>query len=247
MRIAVVVGKEVFSLSFSVSCRLSTSPFPLRTQTMKSKKLNTVHVWKQFEDVLAPRLRWLVIDRAVYSYLLRHSRLEGKVHLHFSILWLADNIGLTVGPVRDSVRRFIEQGVFRLIDRSSQGHVVEVRLPEEVRAVRGVRIGAGGPAGPFLGASLDNVNFLRTRALRRAIHAREGGLCFYCLRRSPAGLAPWTTWCRAWTRGAIPTATWFLAVWRLDQGRTLRTPSRPEGARGREAAATGLQPGRDSE
>jgi hypothetical protein len=53
-------------------------------------------------------------------------------------------------------------------------------------AVGSQGIGAGGPAGPFLGASLDNVNFLRTRALRRAIHAREGGLCFSCLRRIPS-------------------------------------------------------------
>jgi len=35
-------------------------------------------------------------------------------------------------------------------------------------------------------ASADNIekaDFLETRALREAIHAREGGVCFYCLRR----------------------------------------------------------------
>jgi hypothetical protein len=103
---------------------------------MKCKKLNAVHVWKQFEDLLAPRLRLSVYDRAVYYNLVRHSQLEGKRRLHFSIPWLAQNIGLTVGPVRDSVRRFIDQGVFRLLHRSSQGHVIEVRLPEEIPAAR---------------------------------------------------------------------------------------------------------------
>jgi hypothetical protein len=29
------------------------------------------------------------------------------------------------------------------------------------------------------------MDFMRTRALRQAIHAREGGKCFYCLRRIP--------------------------------------------------------------
>jgi hypothetical protein len=154
---------------------------------MKCKKLNAVHVWKQFEDLLAPRLRLSVYDRAVYYNLVRHSQLEGKRRLHFSIPWLAQNIGLTVGPVRDSVRRFIDQGVFRLLHRSSQGHVIEVRLPQEIPAVRGHRISAGGPAGLPSGATLDDLDFLHTRARRQAIHAREGGVCFYCLRRIPRG------------------------------------------------------------
>jgi hypothetical protein len=35
------------------------------------------------------------------------------------------------------------------------------------------------------GAGLDEVDFMQTRALRQAIHARERGRCFYCLRRIP--------------------------------------------------------------
>jgi hypothetical protein len=30
----------------------------------------------------------------------------------------------------------------------------------------------------------EDADFLATRALRQAIHAREGGRCFYCLRRT---------------------------------------------------------------
>jgi hypothetical protein len=46
---------------------------------MKNNKLNAEQVWKDFEDLLAPKLNFSVIDRAVYSHLLRHSRLEGKL------------------------------------------------------------------------------------------------------------------------------------------------------------------------
>ena len=55
---------------------------------MKAKKPNAELVWKQLEDILAPQLRLSVFDRTVYSHLLRHSRLEAKLRLRFSILGL---------------------------------------------------------------------------------------------------------------------------------------------------------------
>jgi hypothetical protein len=159
---------------------------PHSTKKKSGSTTAALQIWKQFEDVLAPRLRLSVIDRAVYSHLLRHSRLEGRLRLHFSILWLAHNIGLSGGPVREAVRRLVEQGVLRLVERSKAGHVVEVRLPGEIRAARGDRIGVVGAAGLPCGARLDEVDFLQSRALRQAIHARERGVCFYCLRRMPS-------------------------------------------------------------
>jgi len=48
---------------------------------MKPKKLNPKLLWMQFEDVLAPRLGLSVKERAVYSYLLRHSLVVGKLRL----------------------------------------------------------------------------------------------------------------------------------------------------------------------
>ncbi len=36
---------------------------------------------------------------------------------------------------------------------------------------------------------IEDVDFLKTLELRRAIHAREGDRCFYCLRQIPARLA----------------------------------------------------------
>jgi hypothetical protein len=46
------------------------------------------------------RLRLSVVERAVYSHLLRHSRLEERLRIRFSILWLARGARLSTAPVR---------------------------------------------------------------------------------------------------------------------------------------------------
>jgi hypothetical protein len=103
---------------------------------MKRKKLNFKHLWIQFEDFLFPRLRLSITDRAVYSHLIRHSRLEGQLQLRFSMPWLARGIGVSTGPVRESVRRLVVLGALRLIRRSKAGHVIDVCLPDEIRGLR---------------------------------------------------------------------------------------------------------------
>src|SRR5260370_24506219 len=158
--------------------------FFFRTQPMNNKKLDAVQVWKQMEDLLAPQLNFSVIDRAVYSHLFRHSRLERKLRFRFSMSWLARHIRLCEKTTRESVRRLIARGVLRLVERICQAHhVVCVQLPQEVRAVRAAETAARRPARTSRGAGFAETDFLQTRALRRAIHAREGGRCFYCLRR----------------------------------------------------------------
>ena len=147
------------------------------------KRLDAEAIWKQIEDVVVPQLRLSVIDHVVYSHLVRHSRLEGKRRLRFSILWLARNICLSGCPTREAVRRLAAQGVLRLVERSKAGHVVEVRLPEEICGVRAKAIRAREAAREADATDIENVDFLKTLELRRAIHAREGGKCFYCLRR----------------------------------------------------------------
>jgi 5-methylcytosine-specific restriction endonuclease McrA len=148
---------------------------------MTNKKLNVGQVWKQFEDVLAPSLRLSSVDRAVYSHLFRHSRLEGKRCIQFSMQWLARGVCLSAGPVRCAVRRLIASGVLRLVERNQTGHFVEVHLPEEIPAL-------------FTGAiprraahrnrddSLEELDFMTSRDRRQTIHDREGSRCFYCRR-----------------------------------------------------------------
>ena len=152
---------------------------------MKHEKIDAAEVCKELEDVLAPRLKLSVLDRAVYLHLLRHSHFEGKPRLRFSILWLAHNLGITARRARESVRRLVDKEVLRLVERSNIGHVVEVRFPGEVPAARDGRTGIGSRAKLQGEVNLDELDFMRTPALRRSIHAREHGVCFYCLRRTP--------------------------------------------------------------
>src|SRR6266851_8922455 len=153
---------------------------------MKRKKLNVKQLWIQCEDFLLPRLRLSITDRAVYSHLVRHSRLEGQLQLRFSMPWLARGIGISTGPVRESVRRLVVLGALRLIRRSKAGHVIDVLLPDEIRGLRPGSIPARGPARQPQSANLEALDFLKTRALRQSIHLRERGHCFYCLRRTDA-------------------------------------------------------------
>jgi len=153
---------------------------------MANKRLNVKLLWMQFEDVLAPRLSLTVWDRAVYSYLLRHSLVVGKLRLHFAVMSVARTLGLSNGPVRQAVRRLDELGALRLLERSKTGHLVEMRLPEQIRAVRPGKNGASRAGGEPPAATLETTDFLKTWALRKTIHDRERGACFYCLRRTPA-------------------------------------------------------------
>ncbi len=175
---------------------------------MPNKILNPKLLWIQFEDVLAPRLGLTVWDRAVYSYLLRHSLVVGKLRLHFAVLSVARDLGLSNGPVRQAVRRLDELGALRLLERSKTGHLVEMRLPEQIRAVRPAKgdifarhsparrggslatrhflNGASQAAEEPPASALEATDFLSTWALRKTIHDRERGACFYCLRRTPA-------------------------------------------------------------
>jgi len=148
------------------------------------KEIDAKSLWKQVEDVVAPQLRLPVIDHLVYIHLLRHSHLEGKRRLRFSIPWLAHNINLSTCPTREAVRRLAACGVVRLVERSKAGHVAEVRLPEEVRGVRAKAAARAREAARKAATSdIEEVDFLKTLELRRTIHARERGRCFYCLRR----------------------------------------------------------------
>src|SRR6266404_2309868 len=161
---------------------------------MLNKKPNAKLLWMQFEDVLAPRLGLTVKERAVYSYLLRHSLVVGKLRLQFAVMSLARTLGLSIGAARQAVRRLDELGTLRVLERSKTGHLAEMRLPEKIRALRlgknGVAVGVGttGAAGESPAATLETTDFLKTWALRKSIHDRERGACFYCLRRTPANV-----------------------------------------------------------
>src|SRR5258707_14614972 len=144
-------------------------------QIMKPQKLNAKLLWMQFEDVLAPRLGLSVKERAVYSYLLRHSLVVGKVRLQFAVMALARTLGLSIGAARQAVRRLDELGALRVLERSKSGHLAEMRLPEKIRAIRLGKNGASmvvglwaagavglGGTGEPPASSLGTTDFLKT-------------------------------------------------------------------------------------
>jgi len=188
LRISVTSVLCLFLFSQFVIWQLLSNP-TLWISNMKTKKPNAELVWKQVDDSLVPRLGLGPIDRAAYCYLLRHSRLEGKLQVRFPLRWLARGTGVSTCAARPAVRRLTDHGALRLVECSHGGHVAEVRLPEEILAdLPPKAVLAGQPeetrsASPALAVNLEEENFLRTKALRQAIHAREGGRCFYCLKR----------------------------------------------------------------
>jgi 5-methylcytosine-specific restriction endonuclease McrA len=164
---------------------------------MPDKTPNAKLLWMQFEDVLAPRLGLTVKERAVYCYLLRHSLVVGKLRLQFAVMAMARTLGLAIGAARQAVRRLDELGALRVLKRCKTGHLVEMRLPEKIRAIRlgrngasmtrgAVGVGTTGAGGEPPASTLEATDFLKTWALRKTIHDRERGVCFYCLRRTPA-------------------------------------------------------------
>ena len=150
---------------------------------MKNQKPDAERVWKQFEDVVAPRLGFSLIERAIYLHLLRHSRLEGKERFHFSLNWLARGIRISREPVRAGLRRLVQRGALRLLNRSTHGHMVEVRLPDEIRIAWDPRLQPDRRKADGAAIKLENINFFENPERREAIYNRERGLCFYCLRR----------------------------------------------------------------
>lgn len=149
---------------------------------MNNKKLDAATLWKQMEDVVVPTLRLSVVERVVYAHLLRHSLLEGQRRLRFSIGQVARGTGLSDGPVRQAVRRLAAKGALRVVERTLEGHLIDVLPPELICAARKNQAAQNEAGWRPNSESLEEVDFFHSRTMRHAIHVREGGRCFYCLR-----------------------------------------------------------------
>ena len=152
---------------------------------MKRIRLSPKDLWIEFEDFVAPALGMNVKDRAVYSYLLRHSLVLGKLRVQFAVTSLARILGLSQGLTRRTVRRLEEQGALRVVERSKYGHLAEVALPEMIRAAGSGKTAALVRKRKLHESRLETTDFMETYELRKSIHDREKDCCFYCLRRAP--------------------------------------------------------------
>ena len=137
---------------------------------MNPKKIDGVQVWNDLQD-LAERLKLKVIERALYSCLLLHTRLEGKPRRRFTMTELARKAGISHKSVIQAIRRLTNHRILRLVDCSYSGHLMEVRLPADVRA-SSRKAEARGRSKWSCKLGLEKRDFLTSRASRRAIHAR---------------------------------------------------------------------------
>jgi hypothetical protein len=97
---------------------------------------------------------------------------------------VANGIRVCDATARPAVRRLAERGALRVVERSKAGHLVEVLLPEEIPDALADSCDGAAGAGCANGApDIEELDFFREAALRKAIHARERDTCFYCLRQ----------------------------------------------------------------
>jgi hypothetical protein len=130
-----------------------------------------------------PRLGLNLTERIVYASLLRYSRLECKRQLRFTIPSFSRSVRLSEWSTREAVRSLAAKGALRLLDRSHAGHLAEIFLPDEIQDPPLDAPVALSLARRPRAADLDELDFLTVSSRREAIHEREGGRCFYCLRR----------------------------------------------------------------
>ncbi len=144
---------------------------------MSESKKGT-QVWKEFEDYLAPLLGMKPGERAVYSYLVRHSRLEGRRGVVLGMSALGRGAGLNYQTARINLMRLARHGCVE-VRPWRKNYAIQVFLPEEV--LRGIR------PRDFAAMDLRVLWVSKNRVLREAILKREQGRCFYCQQRLVKG------------------------------------------------------------
>lgn len=137
-----------------------------------------VLVWRLMQDRLFPALRLSPHERALYVFLVRHTRLAGLRRAWFTKSALARGVAMCPSTVRHYVRSLARAGCIRILERSARGLHIEVLLPADLFSARGPR-----RVSPSAARARNAHNEFRDPRLRRAIFRRERGLCFYCLRR----------------------------------------------------------------
>ncbi len=128
----------------------------------------------EIEDLLFPRFQLDVWERTLYYHLLRHTHLIGITTGQFSILKLAETIGISDWKVREVLRSLHAKGCVTIEERTNKGHLVRVMLPEE--------LDLHSPSISEQAIDIETVDFFVERKQFTALLEREQHKCFYCLR-----------------------------------------------------------------
>ncbi|MCL4524534.1 MAG: HNH endonuclease [Acidobacteria bacterium] len=144
---------------------------------MRPRK-NAGQIWKEFEDYLAPLLGMKPGERAVYNYLVRHSRLEGRRGVVVGVPAIGRGAGLSYQTARLTLLRLQRKGCVTLRPYRRE-YAIQVLLPEEVMRELRPR--------DFASITLRVRRVSKNKLLRQAILERERWRCFYCRRRLKTG------------------------------------------------------------
>ena len=138
--------------------------------------LDVAQLWKDIEDYVVHALHLTPYERSLYYHLLRHSRLLGRRQLRISTSVLTHQLGFSWSSTRYFLHQLARKGGIRILRRGTFGFEIEVLLPDEIP---GWHRSATATEPIDLVSSRDS----KSSVQRRTIYRRDGGRCFYCLRR----------------------------------------------------------------
>lgn len=138
--------------------------------------------FREFQDYLAPKLD--TYEQAIYLYLFRHTRLEGKAECVVGMRSARRQIAFGVGEHGKAMsenscykrlRSLEDKGCLQILGSERSGTKVKLYLPSEIEGVI--------PLEPEdVPLTLEEMDFFDVPENRAAIVGRESNKCFYCLR-----------------------------------------------------------------
>jgi DNA-binding Lrp family transcriptional regulator len=136
---------------------------------------------ENFQDYLAPKLD--TYEQAIYLYIFRHGRLQGKEEVSIGFKSARKKIALGIGEsgmhISEStcykkLRSLESKGCIKIIGTVYGGTKIRLNLPSEIKGV----ISSDKTESPV---SLEEMDFFTAPENRLAILRRESYRCFYCL------------------------------------------------------------------
>ena len=137
---------------------------------------------EEFQDHLAPNLD--TYEQAIYLYIFRHSRLQGKLEIVVGFKSARQQMAFGVGEhgkamsessCYKKLRSLESKRCLHIVGAERNGTKVKLHLPSEIE-------GLIPPKQDTFELSLEEMNFFDVPENRAAIVRREGNKCFYCLR-----------------------------------------------------------------
>ena len=137
---------------------------------------------EEFQDYLAPKLD--TSEQAIYLYVLRHGRLQGKSEVTIGFKSARKKIALGIGekgkPMSEGtcyekLRSLESKGCFRILGTEREGTRIQLLLLSEIEGLI--------PSEEIAAIlTLEEMDFFTLPKNRLLILERENNMCFYCLR-----------------------------------------------------------------